>query len=125
MTAILPSMRSVLFAFAGISMMLLPTACGKKYDDTNFDYYGKLSIMQAFNGEALFFLETDDGAEYQLEFGKKTQYVNIEEGEYLDEYIWAPGQYHGVYGKPKDDDNPNVIISKRIVLVKQVEELEG
>ncbi|VAW07977.1 hypothetical protein MNBD_ALPHA05-220 [hydrothermal vent metagenome] len=116
MTAIFPSMRSVLFAFAGISMLLL-TACGKKFDDVNFDYYGKLSIMLAFNGDTLFFLETDDGAEYQLEFGKKTQYSNIEEGEYLDEYIWAPGQYHGVYGKPKDDENPKVILIKRIVLI--------
>jgi len=123
MTAIFSSKRSVLFAFAGVSMLLL-TACGKKYDDANFDYYGKLSTMQAFNGEALFFLEADDGDEYQLEFGKKTQYANIEEGEYLDEYIWALGQYHGVYGKPKDDENPKVILTKRIVLIVDNEEPE-
>ncbi len=102
-------------------MLLLLTSCGKKFDDTNFDYYGKLSTMKAFNGSTLFFLETDEGAEYQLEFGKKTQYANIEEGEYLDEYIWAPGRYHGVYGKPKDDEYPKVIITKRIVLTEQGE----
>ncbi len=123
MTAIFPRMRSVLFAFAGVSMLLL-TACGKKYDDENFDYYGKLSTMLAFNGETLFFLETDDGAEYQLEFGKKTQYVNIEEGEYEDEYIWALGRYHGVYGEPKDDEHPNIILSKRIILIVENEERE-
>ncbi len=124
MTATLSNIRPVLFALAGICMMLLLTACGEKYDDTNFDYYGKLSAMQAFNGDTLFFLETDDGAEYQLEFSKKTQYVNIEEGEYLDEYIWALGRYHGVYGKSKDDENPKVIFSKRIVLIVDNEEPE-
>ncbi len=124
MTATLPNMRPVLFAFAGISMLLLLTSCGKKFDDTDFDYYGKLSIMQAFNGETLFFLETDDGAEYQLEFGKKTQYVNIEEGEYLDEYIWALGRHHGVYGKPKDKEDSKTIVAKRIVLIGEGKEPE-
>jgi hypothetical protein len=117
MNPILPSMRSILFTLTSISMLLLLTACSKKFDDENFDYYGKLSTMLAFNGDTLFFLDTDDGAEYQLEFGKKTQYANIEEGEYLDEYIWALGQYHGVYGKPKDDENSKVILVKRIVLI--------
>jgi len=119
----LPIVRRIVIAFVGISMLFL-TACGKKYDDANFDYYGKLSIMLAFNGDTLFFLKTDDGAEYQLEFGKKTQYSNIEEGEYLDEYIWALGQYHGVYGKPKDDENPKLILAKRIVLIVENEEPE-
>ncbi len=122
MTATLSNIRPILFAFAGVFMLLLLTSCGKKFDDTNFDYYGKLSTVQAFNGSTLFFLETDEGAEYQLEFGKKTQYANIEEGEYLDEYIWALGRYHGVYGKPEDDENPKVIIIKRIVLIEEGEE---
>jgi hypothetical protein len=99
-------------------MMFLAASCGnEKLDADSFEYYGKLSVVRASNGVMFFFLETDEGVEYQMEFNDATKFVNIEEAG--EDRIWALGRYYGVDGELEGLGVRKTIVSSRIVLMEE------